>query len=265
MGGLRGEIGGSVDEWSGHAHADDLAASMNLGHVAGRVVAIAWWLEPQTGEIRGGDADERPVVPHHRLGYTGRATRVEEPEIVARPARLGRRRMPLADEILVVEGPMRCGSVELDTTTQLGERVEHRFDGGCEVAIEEHRLGVGVVEEVVQLLCCVTEVDVAGHRTDLETSVLRFEVLDAVVGEEPDLGAPLDSSGDQSGGEAAGVGVELGPRAASIAVHDRLGVGNRGGNRLEGVGQVERRAVHGLMVAGFDDSHNLALVRELRP
>ena len=54
--------------------------------------------------------------------------------------------------------------------------------------MEHERLGVGVVEEVPELLVEVPIVHVHRHAAHLERGVLRFEVLVAVVEEQPDLG-----------------------------------------------------------------------------
>ena len=74
------------------------------------------------------------------------------------------------------------------SSLSLGSRCDDPGDSIAERRVEHQGLGVGVVEQVPQLVVEVAVVDVDRHAAHLERSVLRLEVLVAVVQVQPDLG-----------------------------------------------------------------------------
>ena len=110
--------------------------------------------------------------------------------------------------------------------------------------MEHERLGVGVVEQVPELLVEVPVVHVHRHAAHLERAVLRLEVLVAVVEEQRDLGVVTEPGRDVRGGEASGALVVLGPGASCRPVDECDLVGDLVGDRLpdRGVVRLHRRA-----------------------
>ena len=85
----------------------------------------------------------------------------------------------------------------------------------AQAAVEEERLGVGVVEEVDELLLEVPVVDVDGHRAQLERAEQAFDVLVGVVEVRRDLRVGSETGGAGRGREAGRAVVELAPGARS--------------------------------------------------
>ena len=93
----------------------------------------------------------------------------------------------------------KAGATVLRNSTNLGKGSSlkrgieylqsHPCDAVAERRVEDDRLGVGVVEEVPQLVVEVAVVDVDGHAAHLEHAELRLHELVRVVHEERDLGA----------------------------------------------------------------------------
>jgi hypothetical protein len=79
----------------------------------------------------------------------------------------------------------------------VGQRSADRIELGCELAVEHHRLHVGVVEEVAQLLFDVAVVDVDRDRAQLERGDHHFEVFDRVVEVAGDVVAGPDAASGQ--------------------------------------------------------------------
>ena len=91
---------------------------------------------------------------------------------------------------------MRRAATSSSTTTNpvsSGSVAAHRVELRRELAVEHDRLGVGVVEEVAQLVLDVAVVHVDRHRAELERGEHALEVLDAVVEVERDVVAGADA------------------------------------------------------------------------
>ena len=124
------------------------------------------------------------------------------------------------DELLVADGPPAeqiagTGVVDLDQQLQLRQPVDDTADAVGQRGMEEQRLGVGVVEQVPELLVEVAVVDVDRHAAHLECAVLGLEVLVAVVEVERDLGLRVEAGGAERGRDPRRPRVVLGPRAWS--------------------------------------------------
>jgi hypothetical protein len=85
--------------------------------------------------------------------------------------------------------------------------------------VEHDRLGVGVVEEIQDLLGPVPVVRVDRRHPRLERRVVRLEVLGAVVEVGGDLRLPSEPGGDQVGGERVRAPVEVAPGHDPIALY----------------------------------------------
>ena len=107
-------------------------------------------------------------------------------------------------------GRLRPSSTSI-SSLQLRQPVDDSRDAVAERGVEHERLGVGVVEQVPQLLVEVAVVDVDRHAADLERGVLGLEVLVAVVEVEADLRVRAEAGGDQRRGQAGRPIVVLAP------------------------------------------------------
>ena len=150
-------------------------------------------LKPSVQKIAGDPAD----VVHHALRHAGRATRVQHVDVV-----LGafdpRHRVGAGDHVVVRQSTVDvvlASVVDLDQQLQFGEPVDDPADTIGERRVVHQRLGVGVVEQVPQLVVEVAVVDVDGHAAHLERPVLGLEVLVAVVQVEPDLRIGSEAGG----------------------------------------------------------------------
>ena len=194
--------------------------------------------------------DEVVLAPHHALRHAGRPARVQQEEVVA-AAGPGRRHPVGAagDEGLVRRGPVGpvAGLVGDDVpTANLRQALADPVEQLGERGVEHDRLGVGVVEQVEDLLRPVAEVGVHRDGRDLEGGVHRLQVLRPVVQVLGDLGLLAEPGGEEVGGERVGPPVELPPRDDAVALHLAGPVGHPGGDRLVDVGQVP---------VGRDDVH----------
>jgi len=89
--------------------------------------------------------------------------------------------------------------VDLDEQPELRQTVDDTGHPVPERGVEHEGLGIGVVEQVSEILVEVPVVHVDGDTPHLERCVLGFEVLVAVVEVQPDLGI-----GRQSGRRVRG-------------------------------------------------------------
>lgn len=235
----RRELAGAVHQRRGrhrhHARRRGLHALDDLGDTAGgrdaqhRVTATAEHVE------------QIVLTPHHALGHAGGATGVEQEQVVATAAPRRRRCGTRGDDVFVLRRPVRAGAglvggddpplhlrqVRPDAVEQLGEaRMEH--DG----------LGVGVVEQVGDLVRAVAVVGVHRRHRHLERRGHRLEVLDAVVQVAGHLGALADAGRDEVGGERVRSLVELAPGDHPVAVDLARPIGHRRGDGLVDVGKV---------------------------
>ena len=100
-------------------------------------------------------------------------------------------------------------------------------------------LGVGVVEQVEQLVVGVAVVHVDRDAAHLERRVLRDHVLDAVVEVERDLRVGLQAEVDERLRETSRLLVVLAPRHPLVAVDQRRPIADLVGDRLPHVGEVD--------------------------
>ena len=108
----------------------------------------------------------------------------------------------------------------------------------CERRVEHDGLGVGVVEQVDDLLGSVPVVRVHGREAALERPDVGLEVLDPVVEVGGHLRLLLETGVEKVGRECVGAPVELAPRGHSVAAHLTGRVGDRPGDLFVDVGEV---------------------------
>ena len=110
--------------------------------------------------------------------------------------------------------------------------------------MKHDRRGVGVVEEIEQLVFAVAVVGVDGHEAGLERGEHRFEVFDPVVEVLGDLVLLAKAVVEQRASDAVGVAVEVAPTAPLVAVDERRRIGEAIGDRFPDVGQLPVRHAH---------------------
>ena len=91
--------------------------------------------------------------------------------------------------------------------------------------MKHHRLGVGVVEEVRQLLGAVAIVGVDRCQAGLESREIGLQILRAIIEKGRDLRLALEPRVDQMGGQRVGAGVKLYPADDSLALNQRRALG----------------------------------------
>ena len=104
--------------------------------------------------------------------------------------------------------------------------------------MEDDRLGVGVVEEVVDLVGAVAEVRVDRHERALERGDHGLEVLGPVVQVARHLRLVPEAGRDEVGGQRVGAPLELAPRDDPVAVDLARPVRDGGGVGFVDVGEV---------------------------
>jgi hypothetical protein len=98
-------------------------------------------------------------------------------------------------------GQRRPAVVHLDPELHPGRALPHAFDAVAEARVEDERLGVGVVQQVEQLVVEVAVVDVDGHAAELHAGELGFHVLVRVPEVEADLGVAPEARTRERGGQ----------------------------------------------------------------
>ena len=173
---------------------------------------------------------------HDALRQPGRAARVGEVH-AAGPRRATEGRMA-ADQVLVVrDGRTLIRVAHLDDPAQPRQPGRDLPDAVGEAGVDDHRLRIGVLQELAQLLVAVPVVDVDVHGVELDRGEERLEVLAAVVEVERDLATLTDAGSLQPRRQASGPLVQLAPGAHPAPVDQgdlvRDGVGDRFPDRSE--------------------------------
>ena len=104
--------------------------------------------------------------------------------------------------------------------------------------MEHDGLGVGVLEQVVDLLGPVPEVGVDRRHARLERRQIGLEVLGRVEEIGRHLGLMCQAGGEQVGCQAVGPAVEVGPCQAVLTLHLTLSVGDAARDGLVHIGVV---------------------------
>ncbi len=185
------------------------------------------------------------VAPHDTLRHARGAARVQEVEVVARPLD-PRSGIVLREELLVRDREVAKGRAVVDLDPQLDARgaIADLLDLLAEVTVEQQRLGVGVVEEVGELVLEVPVVHVRGNGAQLERRIDALAVLVAVVEVRGDLRVLSEPGGRQRRRETRGPIVELAPGHAPVALHERDAFGEHVRDRFPHVGEVPGHLEH---------------------
>ena len=101
---------------------------------------------------------------------------------------------------------------------QSGNSLAHLGDEWSVLGVEYHRLEVGVVEQVRELVGDVAVVDVDRNGTDLESAHHGFEPLEAVLGVDADVVAWPDAEFGQKVCDAIRPLIEFGEGQPPIAI-----------------------------------------------
>ena len=173
-------------------------------------------LEPPDRESAAHTEGEGAGLVHDALGHPRSAARVEHVDVGAR-AFLARAGLGAFDEILVTFRPgdvgKRTAVVDLEKELHLRQTRTNLLDARRELAVEEHCFGVGVVEEIDQLLRLIAVIHVDRTGAELERTEVRFRVLVAVVEVEADLRSLGDAPRLERRRQARRAVLELAPRA----------------------------------------------------
>ena len=188
------------------------------------------------------------MAPHHALREAGRAAGVDDVEVVVGAL------LEVAIGALARE---RVGPLDPAVRRDVGRRVRlgrvrdghHRLQPGvlgCGARHErsvgtlvQERDDVGVVEDVVELALDVAVVHVDHDGPDLEDREQRDDVLDAVLGVDPDMVAGSHAAALEEVREPVGVGLQLGVRHDPVGDLDDAAVRNDVDGVLEEIGDVE--------------------------
>ena len=143
----------------------------------------------------------------------------------------------------------------LDLEQHLGRRVQRgQHLGQCrrQRGMEDHGPGLGVVEQVLQLLAHVAVVDVERGHAGPVGAQHPFEILVAVVQRQGDVVLPrlparqvgplavhAQAAAVQVGGETAGALLQVGVGQAAVPPHNAFPVAQGLDQGVEGLGQVE--------------------------
>ena len=187
-----------------------------------------------------------PIGVHHALGHARGTAGVEHVDVVLGPLDPGRRFVRRHQRLVSHGAVDPAGAhpiVDLDEHPELGQAAGHRGDPLAERRMEHEGLGVGVVEQVPQLLVEVAVVHVHRYESLLHAGELGLEVLGGVVEEQPDLGVGLEAVGGERRGQPGGALLVRRPRQPPVAVDDRRRVGHRVGDRLPHGRKVHLHAV----------------------
>ncbi len=184
------------------------------------------------------------VAPHHPLRHSGGAAGVQHVMIVRRSDGEVAAAARDGDRVLVVDrvepGDVQAGAVfDGDEVRELGDEVLDRGELGRELAMEDHGLGVRIVEQIPELFLDVAVVDVHGHGADLERGEHALQVLDPVVQVERDVVARADAEIPEVVRQPVDPIVGLGVGEADVSLDQRFAVGNGVDDAFPEIGEVE--------------------------
>ncbi len=181
--------------------------------------------------VRGDQAvpEQRALVPEHALGEAGGAAGVPEQDVVARPLDAWCRCVG-RDELLVVR--VAAAVVDLDRVSDLRHPVPRGVDAIAERTVVHEHLGVGVVDQLHELVAEIAEVDVGRDRPELRQCEEQLHVLRGVVQEERDLRVLPHPVRGERGRETRRPVLHVAVRDPPLALHDGRRVGSGVGHPL---------------------------------
>ena len=179
--------------------------------------------------------------PHDPFGIAGSAAGVEDPQVV-RAAIDGRRRIVVGDQLLVVQRPVGywvAGLAHLDGRPEQRQVAPGLLYPVGQFGREEHRLGVGVLQQMAQLPGQVAVVHIAGSSPGLERPKGDLAIGVAVVEVEPHVVARADAELPQRSRQPSGPILKLLPGSADRMTHHRIRVWHHFRNCFPRSGQVQ--------------------------
>ena len=224
----RGEGAGAVHERRRReVHGDPARVDDPLRDRAGGFGAADHRLAVEGIHALEQHADEVFVAPHHTLGHARGPAGVEEVVVVAAAGDPLHRRVG-GEQRLVLDRALdeRRAVVDLHEQLQLRCPARDLGDELAEAAVEQERLGVGVVEEVDELFFQIPVVDVDGDPAQLERAEQSLDVLVGVVEVRRDLRIGAETRRAQPGREPRRAVVELAPRARPLTLDQRGPIGS---------------------------------------
>jgi hypothetical protein len=185
------------------------------------------------------------VAPHHTLGHPRGAARIEDVELVAGPLD-ALERLVRGDQLFVAKRAVDeiRAVVDLHHGPQLWQPLTHLRDMLAQRPVEHEHLGIGVVEQIRELLLEVPVVHVDVSGAQLERRGRRLEILVAVVEIQRDLRVDAEAERSERAGETGGPFVERTPGHPLPAVGEREPLGLGVGDRLPTRGQVPTGHAH---------------------
>ena len=178
------------------------------------------------------------LAPHHPLGHAGGAAGVDEQLVVRRasPRRaIGVRRIGGGD-VLHIPRPGRRRLADADPQFDGRQSLAQGLQLARELGVEHHDLGVGVVEQIGQLVVTVAIVDVERDHAGLVGGEGGGQVLGAVVQIAGDLGLAAGAGLDHGGSQGVGFAVKLSPRQNAITLDHGRPIGLFSRDELPDVG-----------------------------
>jgi hypothetical protein len=162
---------------------------------------------------------------HDPLGSPGRARCVEDGRREHRDLAAHLVHHGSVDDLLVVVADHDRGARRARAVHLLGERP---FVLGAQIGVGDEHPGLGVLEDVGELVGLQVPVDEDDLGAELRRREPRFDELDAVGQEDCHPVAAADSPRGERRRQALGAGVQSAERPDLVAAHERRFVGCRG-------------------------------------
>ena len=128
---------------------------------------------PQRPGRRQGDLAKIVLRPHHALGHAGGAAGIEEEEVIWAAPDVQRRAIASFAQGLEAFGKATPGP-HLDERLGVGKSWPNCLDVGPELLAENHRLRIGIVEDVENFFGRVAVVHIDVDEAGLETCRQQF-------------------------------------------------------------------------------------------
>jgi hypothetical protein len=189
-------------------------------------------LQPLAGDEVNAAAERAPeilVTPHDALRVAGGSPGVDDVDVVGATGAEVALPRHIRERVAVVSADRHARQFWW----------HHGLHHRREVLIVDEGGQVGVPQVIGQLALPVAEVDVDGHRAELDRGEQRCHRLDGVAGIEADVAAGSGPLGGQVVGQAIGLVLELAVGDLAVAVDQRHPLGEGIGGMLEDVGHIQ--------------------------
>ncbi len=241
----QGPAAGEIDEraeLSGAVHqraARELRKRIGLDRPLGDVVEVVGRGLTEDRIAAGPEHGEQITLgPHHTLRHAGGPAGVDHQDVVLAPTPRADHAVGAGrDDRLVVDRPIGLGLAVGHHVPALhqGQLRADLVEQRSEARMEHHRLGVGVVEEVGDLVWPVSVVGVERHQAGLERGHVGLEVGGIVVEIGGDLRLLVQPGRQEIGSQGVGPPIEVVPGVDRVAEDLDRPTGNRSRHRFEDV------------------------------